>query len=116
MLAPGRGVRVRHLVARANVADSLIVDAAAVRHGLIVGRRIAALAGPIDPLTHLNLDFAAHRLEGAVVVAALEIGAEVALSGDGFEVAAPRRTAFGRLGAVDVGARRAAWLAPRAPT
>ena len=106
-------MRVRHLVARANVADGLIVDAAAVRHGLIVGRRVAGLAGPIDPLTHLNLDFAAHRLEGAVVVAALEIGAEIGLDGDGFEVARPAGSAFGRLGPVDVGARRAAWLVGR---
>ncbi|HEY3107533.1 MAG TPA: hypothetical protein VGL23_02190 [Chloroflexota bacterium] len=106
-------MRVRHLVARANVADGLIVDAAAARHGLVVGRRVAALAGPIDPLTHLNLDFAAHRLEGAIVVAALEVGAEVALSGDRFEVAWPARSAFGRLGPVDVGARRGAWLAHR---
>ena len=106
-------MRLRHLVARANVADGLIVDPAAVRHGLIVGRRVAALAGPIDPLTHLNLDFAAHRLEGAVVASALEVGAEVALSGDGFEVAWPARSAFGHLGPVDVGARRAAWLAHR---
>jgi hypothetical protein len=104
-------MRVRHLVAGPNVADGLIVDAAAVRHGLIVGRRVAALAGPIDPLTHLNLDFAEHRLDGAVVVAALEVGAEARLDGDGFAVARPRRSAFGRLGPVDVGARRAAWLA-----
>ena len=104
-------MRLRHLVARANVAGGAIVDPRAVRHGLVVGRRVAALAGPIDPLTHLNLDFAGHRLDGALVVAALEVGAEVAVEGDGFEVAWPRREAFGRLGAVDVGARRSAWLA-----
>jgi hypothetical protein len=106
-------MKVRHLVARANVAGGLIVDAAAVRHGLIVGRRVADLAGPIDPLTHLNLDFADHRLDGAIVVAALEVGAEAGLDGDGFEVALPVRAAFGRLGPVDVGARRAAWLSTR---
>jgi hypothetical protein len=106
-------MRVRHLVARANVVGGRIVDAAAVRHGLIVGRRVAGLAGPIDPLTHLNLDFAEHRLDGAVVVAALEVGAEVGLEGDGFEVALPARSAFGRLGPVDVGARRVAWLIAR---
>ena len=106
-------MRLRHLVARANVAEGLILDAAAVRHGLIVGRRVAALAGPIDPLTHLNLDFVAHRLEGAVVVAALAVGADVGIDGDGFEVALPTRAAFGRLGPVDVGTRRSAWLAAR---
>ena len=106
-------MRVRHLVARENVVDGVIVDAGSVRHGLIAGRRVAALAGPIDPLTHLNLDFAGHRLDGAVVVAALEVGAEVGVMGDGFEVAVPRRSAFGRLGRVDVGARRRAWLVAR---
>jgi hypothetical protein len=109
-------MRVRHLVARANVDDGLIVDATAVRHGLIVGRRVAGLAGPIDPLTHLNLDFVEHRLDGAIVVAALEVGAEAGLDGDGFEVALPARSAFGRLGPVDLGARRSAWLAARGPS
>jgi hypothetical protein len=108
-------MRLRHLVARANVADGLILDATAVRHGLVVGRRVAALAGPIDPATHLNLDFDQHRLDAAVVVAALESGAEVALDGDGFEVAAPPRAAFAHLGPVDVGARRSAWLRAAAP-
>ena len=107
-------MRLRHLVASANVDGGLIVDAGAVRHGLIVGGRVGALAGPIDPLTHLNLDFAEHRLDAAVVVAALEVGAEVAPAGDGFAVASPRRAAFGRLGPVDVGARRLAWQSARA--
>jgi hypothetical protein len=107
-------MRVRHLVARANVEGGLIVEPGSVRHGLISGRRVAALAGPIDPLTHLNLDFVEHRLDGAVVVDAMEVGAEVALAGEGFEVALPARSAFGRLGAVDVGARRLAWQTGRA--
>ena len=104
-------MRLRHLVERANVAGGWIVDPAAVRHGLIVGRQVAALAGPIDPATHLNLDFAEHRLDGAVVVEQMAVGGEVGFDGDAFAVAAPRRSAFRRLGPVDVGARRSAWVA-----
>jgi hypothetical protein len=109
-------VRLRHLVAAGNVDPTgQIVDASAVRHGLIVGRRIDALAGAIDPLTHLNLDFGEHRLEKAIVVAELAVGAEVIADGDGFAVAVPPRAAFAYRGRVDVGARRGAWLAAARP-
>jgi hypothetical protein len=108
-------MRVRHLVAAANVADGLILDPSVVRHGLIVGRRVAALAAPIDPLTHLNLDFPEHRLDAAVVVSTLETGAEVLLDVDAFAVAVPARRSFARFGPVDVGARRIAWQI-RVPT
>lgn len=109
-------MNVYHLVAAENVGDDgLIMDARLVRHGVIEAGRVGALAGPIDPLTHLNLDFAAHQLGECVVVAALAVGAAVGFAGDGFAVARPQRAAFARLGAVDVGARRAQWLAQAAP-
>jgi hypothetical protein len=103
-------MRLRHLVAAANVSpDGEIVDPARVRHGLIVGQRVSALAGEVDPATHLNLDFAEHRLEDAVVVEELVVGAAVLVDGDGFAVAWPSRAALSSLGPVDVGARRLAW-------
>jgi hypothetical protein len=103
-------VILRHLVGRENVApDGRIVDPRDVRHGVIAGRRVAALAGPIDPSTHLNLDFTAHVLSDAVVVERLQIGAAVLLDGDVFLHAPVDRAAFAHLGWVDVGARRSDW-------
>jgi len=100
----------RHLVERDNVApDGRILDPTEVRHGVIEARSVAALAGPIDPLTHLNLDFSGHELSEAVVVERLQIGAAVLLDGDGFRHARIDRAAFAHLGWVDVGARRADW-------
>ena len=105
-------MRVRHLVARDNVdAGGQIIDATIVHHGLIVGRHVEALAGPIDPATHLNLDYADHGLDLAIVVEKLAIGAPVLLdpSAISFAVAGVARNAFTRMGRVDMGARRLAW-------
>ncbi|MBA3944086.1 MAG: hypothetical protein H0X37_05930 [Herpetosiphonaceae bacterium] len=104
-------MHVYHLVARANVdAEGLIIDPQAVRHGTIEHGQVGALAGPIDPLTHLNLDFAAHRLEGCVLVEELAVGAQVPFSEGGFTIAYPQPSAFQFLGKVDQAGRRAAWL------
>jgi hypothetical protein len=103
---------VRHLVARENVdRHGIVVDAARVRHGAVRAGRVYALAGEVDPATHLNLDFPDHRLEGVVVVEDLSPGAGVVASEDGFGLARVDRSAFAHRGRVDVGARRVAWLA-----
>jgi hypothetical protein len=102
---------VRHLVARENVGpDGTVVDAARVRHGAVRAGRVYALAGEVDPTTHLNLDFADHHLEAAVVVEQLTPGAAVVAGEDGFDLAGVDPASFTHLGAVDVAARRAAWL------
>jgi hypothetical protein len=103
---------VRHLVARENVdRHGIVFDAARVRHGAVRAGRVYALAGEVDPATHLNLDFPDHRLEGAVVVEDLSPGAGVVASEDGFGLARVDPSAFAHRGRVDVGARRVAWLA-----
>jgi hypothetical protein len=108
-------VLVRHLTAAANVApDGSLVDPRAVRHGLIVGGRVAALAGPVDPLTHLNADFEEHGLDLVVVVEALEVGAPALFTEDGLRIAFAVDEAYRPLGRVDVGARLRAWRAARA--
>jgi hypothetical protein len=113
-------MQVRHLVARDNVDDAgHVVDAMAVRHGSLRGRKVWALAGPIDPETHLNLDAAEHRLEMCVVVETFVVGAAVvddsSEASDGepgaYLLAATRPSAHAHRGAVDFGARRSAWLA-----
>lgn len=105
-------MRIRHLVARTNVDEQgWVRDPTRIRHGLIVGGRVSALAGPIDPLTHLNLDFPGHRADVCVVAEELREGARICTAGDGFQTARVRPSAYSRLGPVNVGLRRAAWLA-----
>ena len=59
---------IRHITAAENVDESgRLVDPLAVKHGVIVGGRVAALGGPVDPSTHLNLDFAEHDRSRSLV-------------------------------------------------
>jgi hypothetical protein len=103
-------MRIRHLIAAADV-DELgnVLAPERARHGVVVGGRIAALAGAVDPLTHLNLDFAEHRMATCLVAQSLDVGAPLMVEGDAWRVAYTPPAAFAHLGAVDVGARRLAW-------
>lgn len=102
---------VHHLVAEADVdATDDVLYPERVRHGVIQAGRVAALGGPIDPSTHLNLDFPAHRVDAVVVVEALAVGAPARYQDGGFRRAVVGSEHLGRLGRVDVGARRARWL------
>ena len=109
-------MQVRHLVARENVGDDgCVIDPLSVRHGTLRAGHVWALAGPIDAPTHLNLDFGEHRLDLCVVVEALEVGAAVVPGADpppasAYLLATASPAARAHLGAVDFGARRAAWL------
>lgn len=109
-------MRVRHLTAAENVApDGSLIDPTAVRHGLIVGGRVTALAGPVDPHTHLNSDFEEHGLEQCVVVVdALVVGAAAHFGEDGLRLAWAADAHYRPLGPVDTQARLAAWRQARA--
>jgi hypothetical protein len=110
-------MKVRHLTALDNVApDGSLIDPTAVRHGLIVAGRVAALAGLIDPLTHLNADFDEHGLEQCAVVERLEVGALACFGDDGFRLAWADDSAYRPLGRVDVNARLREWRAARGAT
>jgi hypothetical protein len=108
-------MKVRHLTAADNVAeDGSLIDPLAVRHGLIVAGRVAALAGLVDPRTHLNADFDEHGLEQCAVVERLELGAAACFSEDGLRMAWAEDAAYEPLGRVDVAARLHDWRATRA--
>jgi len=103
-------MRIRHIVGRDNVdAQGYVIDPLLVRHGIVLGGQIADLAGPIDPQTHLNRDFAEHRLDECLVAERLERGAKLPRDGDRFRVALVRPSAHSSLGLVDVDGRRADW-------
>jgi hypothetical protein len=103
-------MRIRHLVAADNVdTQGYVIDPLLVRHGIVLAGQIADLAGPIDPQTHLNRDFAGHRLEECLVAERLERGAALLREGDRFYMALVRSAAYSSLGPVDVDRRRADW-------
>lgn len=106
-------MRIRHLVTRANVdfAVGTVIDPLQIRHGVIVGAKVAALAGPVDPRTHLNLDFPDHRATDCLIVEGFELGAAVAAGPERFLFAAVDSADYAHRGRVDVGAQRQAWLA-----
>jgi hypothetical protein len=108
-------MRVRHLTAADNVReDGSLIDPLAVRHGIIVAGRVSALAGPVDPLTHLNADFDEHGLEQCAVVEQLAVGAAAIFGEDGLRLAWAADVDYQPLGRVDVQARLQAWRAARA--
>jgi hypothetical protein len=108
-------VRVRHLTAADNVGpDGALIDPTAVRHGLIVAGRVAALAGPVDALTHLNADFAEHDLDQCAVVERLEVGAPACFAESGLRLAWAADGAYRPLGRVDLNERLQRWRAARA--
>jgi hypothetical protein len=103
-------MRIRHLVAIENVDEQgYVIDPLLVRHGIVLGAQIADLAGPVDPRTHLNRDFAEHRLEECLIAERLERGAALPRDGERFRVALVRPGAYAALGPVDVDGRRADW-------
>jgi hypothetical protein len=102
-------MRIRHITAIDNLdAEGWLLDPLLAVHAIVVAGKIADMAGPIDPLTHLNLDFPAHRLGACLVAERLERGAALHWDGDGFALAEARPQAYARLGRVDEAARRAA--------
>ncbi|MCC7367052.1 MAG: hypothetical protein IT306_01440 [Chloroflexi bacterium] len=108
-------MKVRHLTAADNVReDGSLIDPLAVRHGMIVAGRVSALAGPVDPLTHLNADFDEHGLEQCALVERLELGARAIFGEDGLRMAWAADADYQPLGRVDVQARLREWRAARA--
>jgi hypothetical protein len=102
------------LTAANNVAeDGSLIDPRAVRHGLIVAGRVSALAGSIDPTTHLNADFGEHGLEQVVVVERLEVGSPACFGEAGFRMAWAADSAYEPLGRVNVQERLRDWRAAR---
>lgn len=104
-------MRIHHMIAVADVdAEGLITSPERARHGIVVSRRIAALGGLIDPLTHLNRDFIEHTLGPCMVAESLEVGAALLADDEGWLLAYTSPHASTHLGAVDIGARRLLWM------
>ena len=94
---------IRHCVEQSNVDENCIVkDPTKIRHAVFVGGRIKSMSGPIDPASHLNLDYPDHKATACVIVEKLEVGAKAIFGGSGFAFANVDPTsAFDRYGYVD---------------
>lgn len=103
---------VRHITVVDNVDDDgYLIDPTRVHHGAVQGSHVASLAGPVDPLTHLNFDFGEHELGECIIAEELVVGSPVVLDENGqFARARPGADASTSLGFVDQGARRTEWL------
>jgi hypothetical protein len=67
---------VRHCVEESNVDESLaVIDPRLVRHVVIVHGRLESLSGMIDPASHLNLDYADHKVTTCVIAEKFEVKA-----------------------------------------
>jgi hypothetical protein len=106
-----RVMMIRHVVDAGNVDERQIIrDPTKARHCIVVAGRIAELAGEIDPLTHLNLDYSEHRLTTCIIADTMVKGAAVRMGLDGFLWTRVDPTAYRHLGRVDLDERRRAWL------
>lgn len=104
---------IRHVIAEADIdlTTGVVSAPERARHAVIVAGRLHDLSGPVDPATHLNLDEPGHLMTDCVVAEWLAVGAPVVRDGDRLLIVPVPPTAFRRLGLVDHGARRVAWLA-----
>jgi hypothetical protein len=107
------GVPIRHVIAQTDLdpVSGAVIAPERARHAVIVAGRLHDLSGPVDPATHLNLDEPGHLLTWCVVAERLDRGAAVCRAGDGLRVAPVDPATYRRLGSVDHGGRRVAWLA-----
>lgn len=106
-----KAMRIRHVIPLAFVSDGVITDPSQIRHGIIIGKRVADLSGYVTSATHLNLDFPEHLIDRCLVVEAGEVGSPVCMDGDTFRFAMVRTSDYMHLGAVDCDAERLKWAA-----
>jgi hypothetical protein len=94
---------IRHCVEQSNVDENFIVrDPTKIRHAVIVGGKIKSMSGPIDPASHLNLDYPDHKATACVIVEKLEVGAKAIFGITGLAFAnVDRSSAFDHYGYVD---------------
>ena len=94
---------IRHCVDQSNVDENFIVrDPTKIRHAVIVGGKIKSMSGPIDPVSHLNLDDPDQKATACVIVEKLEVGAKAifGITGLAFANVDPS-SAFDHYGYVD---------------
>ena len=102
---------VRHVVEASNVDnEGYVIDASKIKHGVVRAGKIWDLAGFIDCRTHLNLDFADHRVTGCIIASRFCKHALVNVKRDGFIFARVKNESYKHYGFVDIDERRIEWM------
>lgn len=99
------------MVEELNVDEkSYVLDPFKIRHGVVRAGKIWDLAGSIDYRTHLNLDFADHRVTKCIITSQFCKYAAVKIKEDGFVFAHVKNESYKHLGFVDIDERRIEWM------
>jgi hypothetical protein len=93
---------IRHCVEETNIDENyLVIDATRVKHVIVSGGKIHSMAGFIDPVSHLNLDYSLHKVTKCIIAEKFEIGAQVKLEDNGLVFALVGQSSYGHFGKVD---------------
>jgi hypothetical protein len=93
---------IRHCVEESNVdGDMNVIDPERIRHVTVRGGKIVLMSGLIDPLSHLNLDFADHRVTVCIIAEKFEIGAAVKMNSEGLIFANVAKSCYRSYGYID---------------
>jgi hypothetical protein len=95
-------MKIRHCVEKSNVERSLkIIDPLKIRHVVIKAGKISSLSGPIDPKSHLNLDYPIHLAKNCIITEKFERGSTIEISNGGFIFAQVNPSCYQHYGKYD---------------
>lgn len=78
-------MQIRHCTEKSNVDESLlIVDPTQIKHVIVKSAKLSSISGPIDPKSHLNLDYPYHLVKQCIIAEKFEIGSKVEMYEGGF--------------------------------
>jgi len=93
---------IRHCVEETNIDENyLVIDPTRVKHVIVSGGKIHSMAGFIDPVSHLNLDYSLHKVTKCIIAEKFEIGAQIKLEDNGLVFALVGQSSYGHFGKVD---------------
>ena len=78
-----------------------VIDPTKIRHVVIKAGKIEAMSGLIDPASHLNLDYAEHRVTTCVIAEKFSINSSIKFSNERLVFAAVDRSSFRHHGRID---------------
>ena len=93
---------IRHCVEESNIDENFVViDPTQIRHVTVKGSCIESMSGPIDPKSHLNLDYPDHKIKYCIITEKFVIGSKIMVDDKGMIFAQVNPNSFSHLGYVD---------------